>query len=103
MTEEIVGSHLKSERGRGQNQDQTGSSTTAKSLPQIPNVSPPNAIVPGLDAQDTLAHRTSGAPQPHTNNEHPRAVDDGSPGVTSIPENGRPVTRSAPPGAFKRD
>jgi hypothetical protein len=43
MIEEIVGSHLKSQRGRGQNQDQTGSSTHEKSLPIIPNVAPPNA------------------------------------------------------------
>lgn len=49
---EIVGSHLKSQRGRGQNQDQTGSSTREKSLAPIPSVSVLNANPVNANAKD---------------------------------------------------
>jgi hypothetical protein len=70
-------------------------------VPNIPAVSPPGAIVPGLDSQDTLAHRTRGAPVPHSHSE-PRGPSSGSPGGV-VPGNDRPVTKPATPGAFSRD
>ena len=93
MAEEIVGSNFKAQRGRGQNQDASPSSVTAKSFAQIPNVSPPNAVVPGIDHQDTLEFIKGGpADPPHMNNEHPRTSDTGSPGG-KVPSNDRPVTK----------
>jgi hypothetical protein len=51
MTTEFVGSKEKSQHGRGQNQDLTPASTSAKSLPIIPNVAPPRVVVPEDDWQ----------------------------------------------------
>jgi hypothetical protein len=61
----------KSQRGRGQNQDATGSSTREKTLPIIPNVAPPIAsAAPGdwqtrnVDAAPiTPAHGMGSAPK----------------------------------------
>jgi len=52
MADEIVGSHFKSQRGRGQNQDQSPSSVSDKTLPIIPNVAPPNAGTPNTNEAD---------------------------------------------------
>jgi hypothetical protein len=59
MAVDIVGSHLKSQTGRGQNNDQTGSFTREKSLPIIPNVAPPNAIA---DAGDWQTRKIDASP-----------------------------------------
>jgi hypothetical protein len=102
MTEDIVGSHLKSQRGRGQNQDQTGSFTAAKSLPEVPNVSPPNAVLPTNRGADTTADlsKIKGTKATH-DSMRARGLDDGSPG-SKVPDNDRPVTRQATPGTFNR-
>ncbi len=52
MAEDVLGSRMQSQRGRGQNQDQTGSFTREKSLPIIPNVAPPNAGTANANAKD---------------------------------------------------
>jgi hypothetical protein len=94
MTEDIVASHLKSQRGRGQNQDLTAASTTAKSLPPIPNVGQANVALPadrGLTDQDRVAFVIKGP-------QHDPAVHDsmansaGSPSGKMGPNN-RPVTK----------
>jgi hypothetical protein len=83
MADEIVGSHLKSQRGRGQNQDLTGSWTDKKTQPIIPNVAPPNA---SADAGDWQTGQLKGGNQNPTNvpnhsaMAHPRTTSDGSPG-----------------------
>ena len=82
MAEEIVGSHLKSQRGRGQNQDQTGSSTREASLAPIPNVSVPNAKPVNTNAHDDEKRLAEimGHPIKAHDRMPPRAVDNGSPG-----------------------
>ena len=102
MSIDVVGSKEKSQTSRGTMQDQTPSSTRAKSLPPIKDVGQPNIDVPGTNHQDTLGFIKGGpADRPHMNNEHPRTSSDGSPGGT-VPSNNRPVTKPAAPGAFKR-
>jgi hypothetical protein len=102
MTEDVVGSHLKSQRGRGQNQDQTGV-TTNKALDPIPNVSPPNAVLPANRGADTTAvlNKTKGTKGVHDSMGH-RAADEGSPGGP-VGSNNRPVTKPATSGNFNRN
>jgi hypothetical protein len=91
---EIVGSHLKSQRGRGMNQDQTGSFTREKSLPIIPNVAPPNPVTANANAKDDdarLAEITGKPIKAHDSMRH-RGVDDtGSPSGT-VPTGGNTHT-----------
>ena len=62
MTTEITGSKLKSQTGRGQNQDTTPATTRDKLAP-IPRVSPPNA---SADAGDWQTREVSAEPiEPH--------------------------------------
>jgi len=51
MSEDILGSKLPADNGRGQNGDTTPSSTYAKTLPPIADVSPPNASAAAGDWQ----------------------------------------------------
>jgi hypothetical protein len=95
MTEEIVGSHFKSQRGRGQNQDLTGSSTREKSLPPIPAVGVQNAsAAPWAGQTRQLA---GGNVNPSNVSNHPgmkaRDVSDGSPGGVLGSTPARPVKR----------
>ena len=96
MSTDILGSNEPAKNGYGQNGDKTPSSITG-SKPNIPNVSPPSAVVPGLDERDTIGERTSGHEPLKTS---PRGPADGSPGGT-VPSNARPVTQPAATGAHK--
>lgn len=52
--EDVVGSHLKSARNRGQAQDQTGV-TTRTPLAPIPNIGVPNPTVANANSHDDSA------------------------------------------------
>jgi hypothetical protein len=82
MVNEYVGSHEKSQVGRGQNNDQTVSFTREKSLPIIPNVAPPNPSKRNANAADDNARlgEIMGHPVKHHDGLPPRSVDSGSPG-----------------------
>jgi hypothetical protein len=85
----FVGSHEKPENDYGQNGNALPSSLTpGQTKPNIKNVSPPAAFVPGLDPQDVLAHRTNGAPITTPDGMANRAT-----GTVKVPDNGRPVTK----------
>jgi hypothetical protein len=91
MANEIVGSHLKANNSYGQNGSPLPSSLNpGKSKPNIADVSPPTANVPGLDAADQLGARVhmtaDGKPMgyPTSDGLSARTVDSGSPGG-SIP------------------
>jgi|ERR1700722_17816598 len=103
MTEEIVASHLKSQRGRGQNQDLTPASTTAKSLPPIPNVGQANVVLPaerGVGDQDRVAFVVAG-PQKDPAVHDSMANNTGSPSG-KLGASNRPSSQPAPRGAYKR-
>jgi hypothetical protein len=90
---EFVGSRLKSQRSRGTAQDQTGSSTSDKSLPIIPDVAPPNARA---DAGGWQTRQLKGdSVSPHNVRTHPamkaRTASDGSPGDVLGSSPARPV------------
>ncbi|WP_338830444.1 hypothetical protein [Bradyrhizobium sp. 27S5] len=82
MAVDIVGSKMKSQTARGQNNDQTGSFTREKSLPIIPNVAPPNAGTPNANTADDSKRlgEIMGHPIAHHDGLPPRTVSDGSPG-----------------------
>lgn len=98
MTEDIVGSHFKAQRGRGQNQDQSPSSVPAKPLAEIPNVSTPNASAEPWAGQVRDVGKSD--VKPH-DSMVARTTSDGSPGGT-VPSNSRPVTKPAPSGTHER-
>lgn len=82
MVDDIVGSHFKSQRGRGQNQDLTPSSTREKSLPPIPVVGGPNASPVNANAADDAKRlgKIMGKPIAAHSGTVQRGVDSGSPG-----------------------
>src|SRR5260221_10152396 len=97
MTTQIVGSKEMSETERGQMQDQSPSSVYAKTQPEIPNVSPPNVVVPGLDHRDTIGARTSGS-EPYRDPWHANPSTSQSSPAGKVPHNNLPLTRPATPG-----
>ena len=101
MTTQFVSSKEKSQISRGQTQDQSPSSVYDKTLPEIANVSPPNAVVPGLDHRDTIGARTSGSEPLREPWNAIRTSSSGSPGG-KVPDNHRPVTWPTTPGSFER-
>jgi hypothetical protein len=97
MSTDIVGSKEKSQTTRGGMQDQTPSSTTAKSLSSIKDFGQPNIDVPGIDHQDTLGFVRSGPADPAHDHFANRTEGSGSPSGKVGPVT-RPVTKPAAKG-----
>jgi len=85
---EIKASHEKAKNAYGQNgSPQASSLLPGQTKSPIADVTPPQAAVPGLRVEDTLAHRVKmdgdkAAAYPHHSGLPPRSVDSGSPGGT---------------------
>jgi hypothetical protein len=97
--EEIVGSRMKSQRARGQAQDQTGVTVpNTKALPEIPNVSPPNAVLPANRGADTTLDKSKKPTPAVTRGMH---ANTGSPSG-KVGANERPSSVPAPKGSHPR-